>query len=67
MERATCASRTGVVLSSSAHWFHLLREPATVDYTKPRVVMSQKTQLHGNPASQPPLEALVDCSDASVG
>jgi 2-oxoglutarate dehydrogenase E1 component len=48
-----------VVPSTSAQWFHLLREQAMADRPRPLVVMSPKSQLRGNPASHSPLEAYV--------
>ncbi|WP_341316295.1 2-oxoglutarate dehydrogenase E1 component [Paraburkholderia sp. IMGN_8] len=51
-----------VVPSTSAQWFHLLREQAMAARPKPLVVMSPKSQLYGNPASHSPLEAFIDGS-----
>jgi 2-oxoglutarate dehydrogenase E1 component len=45
-----------VVPSTSAQWFHLLREQA--DAPKPLIVMSPKFQLYGNERSHAPLREL---------
>jgi 2-oxoglutarate dehydrogenase E1 component len=55
-----------VVPSTSAQWFHLLREQARADCARPLVVMSPKTQLHGNPASHSPLDDFINGSFESI-
>ena len=49
-----------VMPSTSGQWFHLLREQAALATPKPLIVMSPKTQLHGNPRSHSPLQDLID-------
>jgi 2-oxoglutarate dehydrogenase E1 component len=39
-----------VMTSTSAQWFHLLREQAMTEGVKPLIVTSPKSQLYGNPA-----------------
>ncbi|MEP9322039.1 2-oxoglutarate dehydrogenase E1 component [Paraburkholderia phymatum] len=51
-----------VVPSTSAQWFHLLREQARAEPAQPLVVMSPKSQLHGNCASHSPLSDFIDGS-----
>ncbi|TKC86034.1 2-oxoglutarate dehydrogenase E1 component [Trinickia terrae] len=48
------------VPSTSAQWFHLLREQAAAEHAKPLVVMSPKTQLYSNRRSHAPLRALAN-------
>ena len=49
-----------VMPSTSGQWFHLLREHATLATPKPLIVMSPKTELHGNGRSHSPLQDLID-------
>ncbi|ANH35504.1 2-oxoglutarate dehydrogenase E1 component [Ralstonia pseudosolanacearum] len=49
-----------VVPSTSGQWFHLLREQATLAAPKPLVVMSPKSELHGNGRSHSRAQDLVD-------
>ncbi|WKZ87813.1 2-oxoglutarate dehydrogenase E1 component [Ralstonia pickettii] len=61
-----------VMPSTSGQWFHLLREQAALATPKPLIVMSPKTQLHGNPRSHSRVQDLTDghfmpvLADASV-
>lgn len=48
------------VPSTSAQWFHLLREQAMAQRPVPLIVMSPKGQLYGNPASHARLEQFVE-------
>jgi len=47
-----------VMPSTSAQWFHLLRQQASACHPKPLIVMSPKSQLYGNPRSHSALVAL---------
>ncbi|WP_037057184.1 2-oxoglutarate dehydrogenase E1 component [Ralstonia pickettii] len=49
-----------VMPSTSGQWFHLLREHAARATPKPLIVMSPKTELHGNGRSHSPLQDLID-------
>jgi len=55
-----CADRNIRVAfpSTSAQWFHLLRQQAVTADPKPLVVMSPKSQLYGNPRSHSSLQEL---------
>jgi 2-oxoglutarate dehydrogenase E1 component len=55
-----------VVPSTSAQWFHLLREQAASSDPKPLIVMSPKFQLYGNERSHAPLHELAAGSFAHV-
>nr|WP_240655725.1 2-oxoglutarate dehydrogenase E1 component [Paraburkholderia phosphatilytica] len=55
-----------VVPSTSAQWFHLLREQAAQTAPKPLVVMSPKTQLYSNRRSHSPLREFVEGSFVPV-
>ncbi|CAJ0702116.1 2-oxoglutarate dehydrogenase E1 component [Ralstonia edaphis] len=48
-----------VMPSTSGQWFHLLREQATLAAPKPLIVMSPKTQLHGNGRSHSRVQDLI--------
>lgn len=48
-----------VVPSTSAQWFHLLRQQAKAKQRKPMIVMSPKSQLYGNRRSHKGTEELV--------
>ncbi|MGF6440643.1 2-oxoglutarate dehydrogenase E1 component [Paraburkholderia youngii] len=52
--------------STSAQWFHLLREQATAQHPKPLVVMSPKSQLYGDARSHSALSELISGSFAPV-
>jgi 2-oxoglutarate dehydrogenase E1 component len=49
-----------VVPSTSAQWFHLLRQQAVLPRPKPLVVMSPKSQLYGTAASHSSIEEFTD-------
>lgn len=49
-----------VMPSTSGQWFHLLREQAALATPKPLIVMSPKTELHGNGRSHSPVQKLID-------
>ncbi|AFT88386.1 2-oxoglutarate dehydrogenase E1 component [Paraburkholderia phenoliruptrix] len=55
-----------VMPSTSAQWFHLLREQALSAEPKPLVVMSPKGQLYGNMRSHAPLGELIGGAFAPV-
>jgi len=55
-----------VMPSTSAQWFHLLREQALSADPKPLVVMSPKGQLYGNARSHSPLGKLTGGAFAPV-
>ncbi|QSN64274.1 2-oxoglutarate dehydrogenase E1 component [Caballeronia sp. M1242] len=48
-----------VVPSTSAQWFHLLRQQAMAERRTPLIVMSPKSKLYGNVASHAPLREMV--------
>ncbi|MCM2494745.1 2-oxoglutarate dehydrogenase E1 component [Burkholderia glumae] len=52
--------------STSAQWFHLLRQQAAARQPKPLVVMSPKSQLYGNARSHSSLTELLDGTFATV-
>jgi 2-oxoglutarate dehydrogenase E1 component len=47
-----------VVPSTSAQWFHLLRQHAMAERRRPLIVMSPKSKLYGNVASHAPLREM---------
>lgn len=49
-----------VVPSTSAQWFHLLRQQATTKRRTPLIVMSPKSKLYGNVASHSTLREMID-------
>ncbi|GGD89527.1 2-oxoglutarate dehydrogenase E1 component [Caballeronia grimmiae] len=55
-----------VVPSTSAQWFHLLRQQAMGERRTPLIVMSPKSKLYANVASHAPLREMVDGSFENV-
>src|SRR5450830_70927 len=57
-----CADRNMRIAfpSTSAQWFHLLRQQAVAADPKPLVVMSPKSQLYGNPRSHSSLRDMAE-------
>ena len=57
-----CADRNMRIAfpSTSAQWFHLLRQQAVATDRKPLVVMSPKSQLYGNPRSHSSLQEMAE-------
>ncbi|WP_244851640.1 2-oxoglutarate dehydrogenase E1 component [Caballeronia sp. SL2Y3] len=55
-----------VVPSTSAQWFHLLRQQATAQHRTPLIVMSPKSKLYANVASHAPLREMAEGSFQSV-
>ncbi|WP_408119492.1 2-oxoglutarate dehydrogenase component E1 family protein [Caballeronia grimmiae] len=55
-----------VVPSTSAQWFHLLRQQAIAERRTPLIVMSPKSKLYANIASHAPLREMVDGSFQTV-
>jgi len=49
-----------VMPSTSGQWFHLLRDQATLATPKPLIVMSPKTELHGNGRSHSRVQEVID-------
>ncbi|MCW5298269.1 2-oxoglutarate dehydrogenase E1 component [Herbaspirillum lusitanum] len=57
-----CADRNMRIAfpSTSAQWFHLLRQQAVAEDPKPLVVMSPKSHLYGNPRSHSSLQEMTE-------